>query len=210
MSRALSHREFQQELIKSRQTVRDLKTSIGRRLTIAQLLDRVVRRHVNVNNAELTAAWSNLNDEEKISAELVHARQIVVRTQEEGTRVLRALKRGGDFAELAKRHSLGPEGTQGGDLGWFEKGIMPPVFDEICFSLKPGELSGLMPSEYGFHIFHVMDVEPVRNLSFEEMRSRLESKILHAKLQAAETRFLDGLKSRYTIKRNFDVLDTVE
>ena len=73
---------------------------------------------------------------------------------------LRLLRQGEDFAKVAKEHSLSPDREQGGDLGFFAKGEMPPEFDAIVFKLAPGRISDLVQSDYGFHIFLVAHRKP--------------------------------------------------
>src|SRR5690606_7857965 len=76
--------------------------------------------------------------------------------RERALEILRELREGADFAALARRHSNDP-GTreQGGDLGWFRRGDMVPQFDSAAFALRPGELSGVVESAFGFHIIRV-------------------------------------------------------
>jgi parvulin-like peptidyl-prolyl isomerase len=66
--------------------------------------------------------------------------------------ILKDLKRGKDFAELARGHSDGPSGPKGGDLGRFTRGQMVPEFDQAVFNLKPGEVSGVVETQFGYHI----------------------------------------------------------
>lgn len=74
--------------------------------------------------------------------------------------ILDKLKAGGDFADLAKQNSADPgSAAQGGDLGWFEKGIMVPEFEKAAFAMKPGETSDLVKTQFGYHIIRVEDVE---------------------------------------------------
>ncbi|MFO7259948.1 MAG: peptidylprolyl isomerase [bacterium] len=76
--------------------------------------------------------------------------------RERALEILDELRRGGDFEALARRHSDDP-GTkdQGGNLGWFRRGDMVPAFDSAAFSLPPGQLSGVVETNYGFHIIRV-------------------------------------------------------
>jgi peptidyl-prolyl cis-trans isomerase D len=92
-----------------------------------------------------------------------------------------------DFARLAKEYSKDPGSAQkAGDLGWFGRGAMVKPFEDAAFSLKEGETSGLVESDFGFHIIRVTGIEPARTQSFEEVKGQIESEL---RQQAAEKRF---------------------
>ena len=103
--------------------------------------------------------------------ERVHARHILLKTEGKSDAekkalkakaedLLKQLKNGADFAELAKKYSDDGSKDQGGDLGWFTHGQMVPEFDSAAFALKPKELSGVVTSQFGYHIIQVLEKEP--------------------------------------------------
>jgi parvulin-like peptidyl-prolyl isomerase len=92
-------------------------------------------------------------------------RHILVESKAEAEVVLKRLQEGEDFAALAEELSKDPgSAQQGGDLGWFAKGQMVPEFEEVAFSLEPGELSDVVVTEYGFHILLVEERDEDREL----------------------------------------------
>ncbi len=75
--------------------------------------------------------------------------------------LLARLRRGADFAAMAKQYSDDPGSkAQGGELGWFRRGMMVPQFDRVAFSLKPGQISDVVQTSFGFHIIQVEHVDP--------------------------------------------------
>ncbi|MCE7748847.1 MAG: peptidylprolyl isomerase [Candidatus Heimdallarchaeota archaeon] len=82
----------------------------------------------------------------------VKASHILVKKRSEAIRILDEIKAGTDFAELAKKHSICSSGKKGGSLGFFTRGQMVKEFEKTAFSLAKGELSGLVKTEFGYHI----------------------------------------------------------
>lgn len=84
----------------------------------------------------------------------VHARHILVPSEEAADEAIVLLEKGKDFGELAHERSKCPSKEQGGDLGWFGKGRMVKEFENKAFSLKPGEI-GKVQSQFGWHVITV-------------------------------------------------------
>lgn len=151
---------------------------------------------VLVANEEKIGASINLGDDEvrKLYAasldryrtgERVMARHILLMTQNKSADdakkleakaadLLKQVKGGADFAELAKKNSDDPgSAPKGGDLGWVTKGQMVPNFEATAFSLKKGEISNVIKTEYGFHIVQVTEREEARVKPFDEVKAEL-------------------------------------
>ncbi len=117
--------------------------------------------------------------------ERVRVRHILIKTQgkpkDEAAKlkakaedILQQLRHGADFAELAKKNSEDPaSAAKGGEYGWMVRGQTVPAFEKVAFSLKPGELSGLVETEYGYHIIQVEDKQPAHTQSFEDVKPQL-------------------------------------
>ena len=123
------------------------------------------------------------SDQEKYRvAERVRGRHILVKSDTSNDAAMKAkaegllkqIKGGGDFAELAKKNSDDPgSGANGGELGWFQKGQMVPEFEKSAFSLAPGQTSGLVKTMFGYHIIQVEEKENAHLKPFEEVKAEL-------------------------------------
>jgi len=105
-------------------------------------------------------------------AEQIHAAHILVATEEAANAVEERLKNGEDFAEVAKEVSTDTStAPNGGDLGWFPRGVMVAPFEEAAFALQPGEVSAPVQSSFGWHVIKVFEHEDDRPLTLEMMQS---------------------------------------
>src|ERR1700736_3222870 len=104
--------------------------------------------------------------------------------------VLKQVKKGGKFEELAKNDSEDPGSKdKGGDLGWITQGQTVPEFEKTAFSLSPGQVSDLVKTQYGFHIIKVLDKETARTKTFDEVKESLRAPIA---LQQADQQAADA------------------
>ena len=134
------------------------------------------------------------------SPEQVHCLQIVVRTPDEAKSVLDQLRAGGSFDKLARQVSTSPDGRNGGDLGWFPKGQMPKVFDDACFALGNGRISGVIASPYGYHVFKLLGRRPGKWKTFKEAQPEAERRATADKRAQAERQLLQQLRSSAEVK----------
>jgi len=112
--------------------------------------------------------------------EEVHARHILVPTEDEAKDVEAQLKKGADFATLAKEKSKDPSGAQnGGDLGWFTRDQMVPEFADVAFKLDKGQISDPVHTQFGWHIIQVMDkrIKPIP--TFDQVKAQLQNYVAH-------------------------------
>lgn len=197
-----SEKEFGRELIETFQTEAEFVAAIERQLTGIALLSKVASEEPQPSEDAVRARFEALPEEDRTRPERVRARQIMVTTEEEAIALHKELTwRKGEFAEAAKKHSIGPEASRGGDVGWFARGQMPEVFDESCFPLQPEEISPVMASELGFHICQLLEREPERPLTFEEAAPRLRREMQVEAERTAKAklkqRLRDAVKIRY-------------
>ena len=105
----------------------------------------------------------------------VHARHILVETEDEAKAVAEELKKGADFAELAKKKSKDPGASDGGDLGFFTKDQMVPEFSTVAFALEPGKISDPVKSQFGWHVIKVEEKRNRKAPEFEQVKAQIET-----------------------------------
>ncbi len=105
----------------------------------------------------------------------VHARHILVESEDEAKAIAADLKKGADFAELAKKKSKDPGASDGGDLGFFTKDQMVPEFSTVAFALEPGKISDPVKSQFGWHIIKVEEKRSRKAPDFEQVKSQIET-----------------------------------
>ncbi|MDH3531773.1 MAG: peptidylprolyl isomerase [Gammaproteobacteria bacterium] len=123
--------------------------------------------------------------------------------QEKITEVQEALEAGGNFAVLALEHSDGPSATQGGDLGFFERGQMVPPFEEAAFALQPGEISDVVETQFGFHIIKVEERREGRTVPVEEASEKIRPYLTQQKLQTIVETLIEELQATAEIDNAF-------
>ncbi|HKY06122.1 MAG TPA: peptidylprolyl isomerase [Blastocatellia bacterium] len=124
----------------------------------------------------------------------------MTRRRARAERIHAKLKAGADFADLARQYSDDP-GTQmrGGDLGLFTRDTHTAGFDEAAFALKPGQISSIVETDYGFHIIKVVERKAERTRSFDEVRASLEQQLLARKQAEHLSRWLEARRRQSNI-----------
>lgn len=201
--------EAERQLLARGKSLESYRHDTRRTLLIFKLLKQEVVDRVAVSSQEVTKYYQQ-HPQVRQQAEMVRVRQIVTRTKEEAEQLRKRLKRGESFEQLARQYSLGPEASRGGDLGFFARGTMPPAIEESCFSLwRPKQISQVITSPYGYHIFQLLERRPARELSPEEAAPRIEKTILARKVREAEAYFLRKLREGASIERNLELLERI-
>jgi peptidyl-prolyl cis-trans isomerase D len=141
-----------------------------------------------IPDAELRAVYAASMDNFRMP-ERVKARHILIKTQGKSDAekkaalakaqdLLKQLKAGADFTQLAQKNSDDTSNApKGGDLGWFVRGTMVPEFDSAAFAMKPGQLSEIVTTEFGYHIIKLDEKEAARVKPFEEVKDQLAAEL---------------------------------
>jgi len=132
-------------------------------------------------------------DPKATEAEKAEAMKKIKKIQEQ-------LKKGDDFAEVAKKSSEGPSAPRGGDLGYFGRGQMVGPFEDTAFSLEPGKVSDVVRSPFGYHLIKVADKKPESIMPFETVKPRIEQYLKQEEVQKEIKKYIDNLRKEAKVE----------
>ncbi len=176
-------------------------------LVIRKLVQLSVDSRVSVTPEAVEAYYAEHASEFE-QKEQVRARQIVVATEDEAKRLrdqLVAARPASSFEELASNHSLSPDRAQGGDLGFFARAELPEEFD-VVFDLAPGQISRVVKSAYGYHIFKLIEKRPKKRLTLVEAGEAIRTRLLQQQRERRFAEWLAGLRQKAQVKINLELL----
>jgi len=187
-------------------------TQIERSLTINNFVEEEIRSKQVVTEEEMREYYTetpNLWEQE----EEVGARHILIKTTKDDPpdtlkskrakidALLAKIKNGEDFETLAKEHSEDQSAADGGDLGYRTQGRMGPAFEDVAFSMKAGEISDVVETQFGYHIIQVYGKKEARTKPFEEVHDFIETDFLQRHTNSALFELIDELKTNGSIER---------
>lgn len=188
---------FNNALEQSGLTEEDFKKDVVQYLSIRKLMEPLVE----VTDEEVKDYFEE-NKETFNEQEQVDARHILVEDEKLANELYEKLKDGADFAELAQEHSTDGSAASGGNLGFFGRGQMVPEFEEKAFSLKVGEISEPVKSEFGYHIIETLDKTEEKAATFEDHADEIKDKLFESKMQSEYVTWLEEKRESYDIKNN--------
>lgn len=154
---------------------------------------------VEVSDAEIEEYYNN-NKAEFTVEEQVQASHILVEDEATAKEILDKLNSGSDYAELAKEYSIDGSASQGGNLGFFPRGRMVKPFEEAAFALEVGEISGIVKTDFGYHIIMVTDRQEAGTISLEESRDNIRDTLLHQKQMETLRNYLIELRENAVVE----------
>ncbi|MCI0528468.1 MAG: peptidylprolyl isomerase [Nitrospira sp.] len=193
-----SQEEFEKKLSEAHTDPQTLRQDI-REFMIIQKMDLLQRQQIAILEQEITAFF-NANKAQLLQ-DRVRARHILVSDSAQAQEALHQLKQArSDFAEVARVYSQ-DEGTKGkgGELGWLTKGQLVPEFDKAVFSLKPGEISEPVKTQFGYHIIQLEEFQPARRQTLADHREHISNILRSQKWQSQKPAWLNHLQQQTTI-----------
>jgi peptidyl-prolyl cis-trans isomerase C len=132
--------------------------------------------------------------------ERVRLRQILTQDRKAAEEARREVVAGAPFDAVARRLSRGPNAATGGDQGELARGDLPPSFADLIFALKPGEVSPVVPAEYGFHLFQVVDHLPAEVVPLEAAGPEIAAKLRQERADQLLRSLVQEARSHYNVK----------
>ena len=177
-----------------------LAEKIEKQLKVRRLVQQRILGNLSVSDEEIASHYQG-NREEFHQPPVIELSQILLDNAEDAAATRAALlEKPPLFQELARARSLGPEAELGGVLGSFRMGELPPAFEQAVASLRPGRISDVVETEYGFHIFRLDGRSEALELSLEDVSAAIRDELLRRKGEQAMADFLDTLRERYPVK----------
>ncbi len=125
---------------------------------------------------------------------------ILVNSLEEAREVKELLAKN-SFAWVANRYSVDPDAKRGGDLGYLTKGNMIPAFEKVIFDMKPGEVSDIVKSDFGYHVIKLIGSrQAFVKVDIDEVREHIENKLMIEKRERAYREFMESLRESADVR----------
>ena len=197
-----SREKFDEGLKEQGLPERDAGTRYREQIVMRKLIDQKVGAGLVITPIEISDYY-NKHINEFAQAEALKLRNILIKLKDRtdhnkelelAKEISVTLKGGEDFSELAKIYSDGPGAAEGGVMGYVKRGDLLPEIEKVVFALSEGEVSDVIQTSVGYHIFKVEERREPRNLSFSEARRDIEDAIYQEKVKEKVSGWLSGLK----------------
>ncbi|WP_102693490.1 peptidylprolyl isomerase [Rummeliibacillus pycnus] len=191
-----SEEALESALSSNNMTVSDAKNSIKTYL----LTKKLIEPSLKITDAELKSYFKENKDTYNQAAQ-VKASHILVNNKKTAKTVLAKLNNGEDWNKLAKEYSQdSSNATDGGNLGYFTKSDMDENFANAAFSLKVGEISGIVKSSYGYHIIKVTGKKSAQEAMYADVKDQVKEAVVEQKMNENYSTWLSSLYKKYKIE----------
>lgn len=202
---------YKQALLLQGVSVEQLRDITRRAMQARKIVDAEVTTKIAVQDSEVDAFYKQNIDRFK-QGDTVHASHIYLKVPPDAepaeknqkraaaAEILKQLRAGADFAKVARENSNDATAANGGDLGFFAKGDMPPDFEKVAFDLKPGTMSGVVELQTGLHIIKVLERRGPRTAPLAEVRDNVKEFLLNGQRQTKLDQLVGQIKAKSKIE----------
>lgn len=214
-----SEEALNEQLKKSGMTMKEVLEEVEMGMKVEELIKKQTA-HVKKATDEDVEEFYNSNTERFRQPERVRASHVLVKVGAEDTEQTKSekrrkiekiqmdIKQGGDFAAIASEYSDCPSKASGGDLGFFSRGQMVKPFEDSAFALKPGEITGVVETKFGYHVIKLNEREGARTIPLNEVREDIADYLDRIKKQEEIKKYISGLHDAATIEYADSAPDT--
>jgi peptidyl-prolyl cis-trans isomerase C len=207
----VSDEAYNADLAKRGMTADQFRREVEIGILAKELFDKRTASIKPVSEQDARAFYDN-NEERFVQPERVKASHILLQVNQndseatraqkkaEVQRILGEIKKGADFAEMARKFSDCPSKQQGGDLGFFERGRMDPEFEKAAFGLKTGQMSGVVETQFGYHIIKAVEHSPASTVPFDQAKQNIMQYLTEQQKQQALTTYFDSLRAASNVQ----------
>ncbi len=206
-----SEEVFRERLKQAGLTEASYAESIKKRLSVGKLVQDEITKKISISDAQVHEFYA-ANPGKFTRPEEVHTRHILIKVESEADEdakqaakkkideILGEAKGGTDFAELAKKHSEGPTGPKGGDLGFTAKGQLVPAFEKAAFALKPGEISDVVQTQFGYHIIKLEERRGGEHVAENDIKEQIRTYLQSTKSREAVQEEMETLRKKGSVE----------
>ena len=203
--------QYQEQLKASGHTEENLRDQIHRQASISQLIKAEIVPTIDIKPEEVKQYYEGNMDKFR-RPERVRAQHILMKTEEGDSEEKKAeakkklgdlhkrILAGEDFSALAKEHSEGPSGARGGDLGFFTRGRMVKAFEDVAFKLAPNEVSGIVETQFGYHLIKVLEHQAESNPPYDEVQPKIKSMLFNQQIQKKLEPYVSTLREKAKVE----------
>lgn len=198
---------FRRALTTENIAIKDWKDDLRHTLLQRKVSNEIQRKIKMPSDAELNEYYQAHKEDFKVP-DRAQLRQIVLDREENAELVLKELRKGAKFEDMARKFSISPEASQGGDMGWVDKGTLD-IFD-TAFKLNPGDKSSVLKSPYGYHILTLIKKSPARQLSFSEAKDKIRALLMNQREQESYQKWLEEQIRKAKVERDEGMISSIK
>jgi peptidyl-prolyl cis-trans isomerase C len=203
--------DFEKALTSANLTEKQFKAFTRKNIVIDNLLQKEVLGKISVSDADAKKFYDENQDKFK-APEQTRASHVLItvdqkatpeekkKAKEKAAAIKKRVAAGEDFAAVAKAESKCPSAAKGGDLGYFGKGQMVPAFEEAAFSLKPGQISEVVETQFGYHVIKVTDRKQAETVKFNDVKDKIKDYLKNQQAQKPMADYVENLRKQAKIE----------
>lgn len=200
VSNGMTEEDLASNLKANNMTLNEFREQFRKTIIMNRLLNSTVLHNISVSEEEVEQYYVENMESFKIP-EAVRASHILVNSSSEAEKLRSRIMKGEDFAELAMEYSTCPSAPKGGDLNWFQRGMMIKEFEDAAFALEEiGDISGVVETKFGYHIIKLTNRSYESTQPFDAVKGKVIQEILSKKQAAAVEAYTQQLRGRAVIE----------